>query len=183
MRKQETLRKIRELAENGGATAGERERARATLETLLEKYGLTEEDLLAEEKSIYTFPYHTTDEFVLLVQIVKMVLDDWQPKVLSPPKKHSRQQQVAFELSAAEACEIYFLYAEYRRELAEQQNAFLVAFLLKNDIGPASDPPGSEGCADCESSSRKHWQTIQIAAVLQKVKISRRAIESNGQER
>lgn len=71
MDKSALLKKIRALAERG--VGGEAENAEEILRRLMEKYGVSEDELDEEERRRHDFEYHGKEQETLLRQVVYKV--------------------------------------------------------------------------------------------------------------
>lgn len=168
------LRKILKLA-NEGVTAGERAAADAQLHRLLNRYGLTTDDLLVQERTAWVGEFEHAWERTLLLQIVGLVTNTRDVVF------RSRNNQLVFELTPVEASEIGFLFAEHRRELATQLDDFLAAYIMRNDLTVKIEDDGSE-----ENYSEETLLTMlrrqKLARSLDPAQLNRRALSGSADE-
>lgn len=127
------LKKIKELAERG--EAGEAQAAKAMLITLLQKHGLTLEDIQDEKTQKYTFRYAFADEKDLMLQCISKVADD--PK-LSYSYRRDRKKEFFVELTEWQYVEskdlIKFHLKQYRDKKKERMQSFFSAYLSRHAL-------------------------------------------------
>lgn len=127
------LRKILALAERG--ESGERIAAEHLLEELLDKHGLTLEDITPEpETRKCSFTYETTLERDLLIQIAVMVTDN----AAFSYGQARHENVVQLELTVAQQAEVITYFSVYRPALQRELHHTLVAFLQANEIFPTT---------------------------------------------
>jgi len=127
----EKLAAIKRLAEQG--VDGERENAVRMLETLLQKYGLTESDLLTiEETADVILKYSSLQEKKLAVQIVGFVKNTAAVKHWW----HKKEKCVIAECTPRQKAEIEELYAHYLKEWRDSFDDFMAGFITANDLIP-----------------------------------------------
>lgn len=69
---------LQKLVEQG--VGGEAENARRAIETIVNRYGLSLDEILADEKpEVHWWRYKTALEKELLLQCLGVVVDSWQP--------------------------------------------------------------------------------------------------------
>ena len=163
------LIRIMNLAERGAA--GEREAAAHLLHILMEKYGVTPEDLRSEETEYHRFE-HVCDplDHALFTQIAATVLNT-QTLAYKQIKGKSLRW---VKCTTAQAIEIRNQYEFYRKEfrlqLARQKRTFLSAFIQANDIYPED---GSEEIRDPYSfSDEEIARLLEIQAMAANIKRS-----------
>lgn len=163
----EKLRKVHALATEG--LDGERAAAQVTLDKLLDKYGLTLQDIVDEATTEYIFKYHTPLERRLLMQITVSVTQSRETVIWT----YKRKKQVGIELTRAEFAEIKFLFLEFVPIWREEQEAFLNAFCVKHDLLAPADE-NSEPLSDEQRAERIRW--AQMAAGLQDANLNRKRL-------
>lgn len=164
----EKLRKVHALATEG--LDGERAAAQVILDGLLDKYGLTLQDIADEARQEYVFKYHSSLERRLLLQIAVSVTQDGNTVIWS----YRQKKQVGIELTKAELIEIRFLHREFIPLWREEQKAFMNAFCVKHNLlAPATE--GQE-LSDEEVAERLRWS--QMAAGLQDANLKRKRLGS-----
>ena len=131
--KEALLRKIKALADRG--EGGERENAAALLEKLMNKYGISEEELNRERVQDYFFPYHQETERRLLIQIVYMVTGEGGFGCVGANTGYKRKK-VGATCTAAQKLEIEAYFAFYRAAMEKELEVFYSAFASKNGLYP-----------------------------------------------
>lgn len=121
----ELARKLNELAKRG--IDGEKETAERKLAELMEKHGISLEDIEAETTTDVQFYYASALEQRLLLQIAASV-------GVTSYGENTRTRNVWLTLTASQRIEVEFKYDIYRRALKEELEIFLRAFIHKNDI-------------------------------------------------
>lgn len=134
---QAKLRKLQALAERG--EGGEKANAQRMLEKMLERHGLTVNDLDDERREVRWFPAANLFERRLAAQIMAKVCNTDDPGVYRNKRK---AKQVGVEVTPAEAVEFEIHYDTLRKALAkhfdEAFSAFVQANRLFSDL-PAPD--------------------------------------------
>jgi Protein of unknown function (DUF2786). len=130
------LRKILALAEGG--IEGERENAKAHLETLLRHHGLSIADLTSPELAevtFYEFAVEGLFEERLVRQIVAAVTDQVEVKTFLRTGKRGLR---AYRLTAAQCAEVTLIYEVTRRALARELECTYKAFVQVNELYPST---------------------------------------------
>ena len=128
--KEELLMKLKALAERG--ESGERENAERMLASLMDKYGITEEQLDAEKPDFHWYAYSNIYEKRLANQVFFKVTGDGHNSYVSKAFK-GRQGCLC---TVAQSIEIEALYGFYRRKLKEDMELLYVAFIQCNEVFP-----------------------------------------------
>lgn len=136
-RQRDLLRKVRALAEQGAP--GEREAAQARLEALIEKYGLTEDELFDDEEKLvcHTFLYKGTYERQLLSQIARKICPE--RKAWRYTRGKGSQTEAYIDCTKAEGIQVGIEFDFYKAVWAEELGCFFEAFIQKHalfDIRP-----------------------------------------------
>jgi len=135
------LKKVKELADRG--EAGEALAAKAKLFELLQKHGLSIEDIEDDIKKSYTFRYAFTDEKRVMLQCISKVIDD--PK-MSYTFRRDRRKEFSVELTEWQYIEsmdlIKFHLKQYREEKKRKMRALFSAYLNRHDLFAESSEPG-----------------------------------------
>jgi len=137
----EKLKKVKELADRG--EAGEALAAKALLFKLLEKHGLTLEDIEDEVKHQYLFKYAFAREKSVMLQCIAKVVDD--PALRYSYRKDKRKEfwVEMTEWQYVEAKDmIEFHIKQFRRDLELKMDAFLSAYINKHNLFAESTEPG-----------------------------------------
>lgn len=156
----ELARKLRALAEKG--VGGERVNAEQQLRNLMEKHGITIDDLEAEEKKYHVFevPRHHRKLFdqiaytILGLGFMRAELKD-------------NEGQLAVETTAAKAVEIDSKFQFYMRAWEEELEVFFIAFVKKNALYIESEAPTSARDLSLEEI-RKHLEAELVAQGIKK---------------
>lgn len=126
------LKKLKALAERG--VGGEKETAIRLYNELMEKYQIEEAEVLEDLLTVHWFNYSNELEEKLLIRIFY--------KVTGSSSYHhyigkiSRRKKRGCECTEVEAVEIRLLFDFYKRELKEELEVFMIAFLNGNHIYP-----------------------------------------------
>ena len=123
---QSWLRGVLALARGG--VAGEKTAARERLDALLEKYDLTEADLLEDELIEVEISYEHEAERLLIILITAKVARKIDG--LTNP----RMKVAMFNATRIQAIEIQSMYDIYKARLWEDFNIFQTAFFGKNEL-------------------------------------------------
>lgn len=126
------LKKIRALAERG--VGGEADNAEEILRRLMEKYGVSEDELDEEERRRHDFEYHGKEQEKLLRQVVYKVTGDYAYNLVYRASGRRVKTQLGADCTAAEKVEIEFLFDFYSRLWERERKAFLEAFIQKHRI-------------------------------------------------
>lgn len=132
MDKAALLKKIRALAERG--VGGEAENAEEILRRLMEKYGVSEDELDEEERRRHDFEYHGKEQETLLRQVVYKVTGGYAYNLVYRASGRRVKTRLGADCTAAEKVEIEFLFDFYTRLWERERAAFLSAFIQKHRI-------------------------------------------------
>lgn len=126
------LKKIRALAERG--VGGEADNAEEILRRLMEKYGVSEDELDEEERRRHDFEYHGKEQEKLLRQVVFKVTGGYAYNLVYNATGRKVKTKLGADCTAAEKVEIEFLFDFYTRLWERERAAFLSAFIQKHRI-------------------------------------------------
>ena len=126
------LKKIRALAERG--VGGEADNAEEILRRLMEKYGVSEDELDEEERRRHDFEYHGKEQEKLLRQVVFKVTGGYAYNLVYNVTGRKVKTKLGADCTAAEKVEIEFLFDFYTRLWERERAAFLSAFIQKHRI-------------------------------------------------
>lgn len=132
MDKAALLKKIRALAERG--VGGEAENAEEILRRLMEKYGVSEDELDEAERRRHDFEYHGKEQETLLRQVVYKVTGGYAYNLVYRASGRRVKTRLGADCTAAEKVEIEFLFDFYTRLWERERAAFLSAFIQKHRI-------------------------------------------------
>lgn len=132
MDKAALLKKIRALAERG--VGGEADNAEEILRRLMEKYGVSEDELDEEERRRHDFEYHGKEQEKLLRQVVYKVTGGYAYSLVYRASGRKVKTRLGADCTAAEKVEIEFLFDFYTRLWERERDAFLSAFIQKHRI-------------------------------------------------
>lgn len=132
MDKAALLKKIRALAERG--VGGEADNAEEILRRLMEKYGVSEDELDEEERRRHDFEYHGKEQEKLLRQVVYKVTGGYAYNLVYRASGRKVKTRLGADCTAAEKVEIEFLFDFYTRLWEQERDAFLSAFIQKHRI-------------------------------------------------
>lgn len=132
MDKAALLKKIRALAERG--VGGEADNAEEILRRLMEKYGVSEDELDEEERRRHDFEYHGKEQEKLLRQVIFKVTGGYAYNLVYNATGRKVKTRLGADCTAAEKVEIEFLFDFYTRLWERERAAFLSAFIQKHRI-------------------------------------------------
>lgn len=132
MDKAALLKKIRALAERG--VGGEADNAEEILRRLMEKYGVSEDELDEEERRRHDFEYLGKEQEKLLRQVVYKVTGGYAYNLVYRASGRKVKTRLGADCTAAEKVEIEFLFDFYTRLWERERDAFLSAFIQKHRI-------------------------------------------------
>lgn len=132
MDKAALLKKIRALAERG--VGGEADNAEEILRRLMEKYGVSEDELDEEERRRHDFEYHGKEQEKLLRQVVYKVTGGYAYNLVYRASGRKVKTRLGADCTAAEKVEIESLFDFYTRLWERERDAFLSAFIQKHRI-------------------------------------------------
>ena len=132
MDKAALLKKIRALAERG--VGGEADNAEEILRRLIEKYGVSEDELYEVERRRHDFEYHGKEQETLLRQVVYKVTGGYAYNLVYRASGRRVKTRLGADCTAAEKVEIEFLFDFYTRLWERERAAFISAFIQKHRI-------------------------------------------------
>ncbi len=132
MDKAALLKKIRALAERGVGLSADN--AEEILRRLMEKYGVSEDELNEEERRRHDFEYHGKEQEKLLRQVVFKVTGGYAYNLVYNATGRKVKTKLGADCTAAEKVEIEFLFDFYTRLWERERAAFLSAFIQKHRI-------------------------------------------------
>lgn len=158
----EKLEKVRTLAERG--VGGEKESAERTLAELMERYGITEEDLEDTRASTHWIRYKTEWERKLLHQLAYMHLGTGHSFGCVGRYTNRPRKEVGVDCTPAKYIEIEADFAFYSEAMREEMELFYEAFLQKNHLFPppelAREPTEEEELAGMDLTRAAKLQSI-----------------------
>jgi hypothetical protein len=138
-----TLKKIKAVAD-GTNFECERESAFNKLRDLMERHGISEQELSDDALTICEFKYKGKREYLLLQQIFFKVLDTHNLKIYKYHKGGQKvRSTVGVDCTAAQSIEIRFLFDFYRDLYHREEQSFYIAFINKHKL--FGSPDGTEG--------------------------------------
>lgn len=150
------LRKLLALADRG--EGGEKDNARRMLDKMLERHGLTIDDLVDERREIRWFPLVHKYDRQLANQILAKVCDTHYPTTW---RNKERPKQIGVEVTPAEAIEFELHYETLRKALIEHFDIAYAAFVQANRIYPSTRSDDSD-----ESLSERDMQVVVMASAI-----------------
>lgn len=147
----ERLNKIKALADRG--VGGERENAEALLSRLLEKYNVSEEELILDTPSEHEFRFWGHYGADLFNQVVYSIVPESQIMRYRYKKNcHTR----FVKCTEAEAIQIKETFEFYRNHLDEGFKNYYTAFIMREEIFP-ENPPEDDNAnhADISQDARR----------------------------
>lgn len=168
------LEKLLRLAERG--IGGERQNARALLNSALKQHGLAEEDIRGERIERRAFSFRGAMEKKLLLQIIATVLGYKQPVWSNPAAKG----YLMVETTAAIAVEIEVLLDAHRKHLRKELEVFFTAYIHRQDLFPAGEPSRLESELSPEELMRARKAALMCSGI-ERVTIRRQLRGSAGE--
>lgn len=156
MDKAALLKKIRALAERG--VGGEADNAEEILRRLMEKYGVSEDELDEEERRRHDFEYHGKEQEKLLRQVVYKVTGGYAYNLVYRASGRKVKTRLGADCTAAEKVEIEFLFDFYTRLWERERDAFLSAFIQKHRIFTIRD--------DIEPQEASREELLKMQALM-----------------
>jgi hypothetical protein len=150
------LKKIRALAERG--VGGEADNAEEILRRLMEKYGVSEDELDEEERRRHDFEYHGKEQEKLLRQVVYKVTGGYAYNLVYRASGRKVKTRLGADCTAAEKVEIEFLFDFYTRLWERERDAFLSAFIQKHRIFTIRD--------DIEPQEASREELLKMQALM-----------------
>lgn len=174
------IEKVRRLAKEG--VDGEKQSAQLLLDSLMKRYGLTEEDFENEEKPTY---HYIKLEGAFAIKLFCQIcgLQNREIKVWNTESKGiktmfrklaqldepTKGKNTMIECTNSEFVEIMAKYEIYQRSLDEHAKAFFYSFLLKNNLLAPSD--GKNGKEPTEEEVKMVERAIGMAAGVEQVQV------------
>jgi hypothetical protein len=125
----ELAKKLKALSDRG--VGGEKYNAEQQLKRLMNKHGLTVEDIEGEKKEFHYFKV-PTDGSRLFGQVASTVLG----KGFDLLRDRRKQKYLVIETTASDAIEIESKFDFYYNAFAKELDVFYSAFLVANDLYP-----------------------------------------------
>ncbi len=144
------LQKIKALVERG--IAGEKDTAEQFLLRLMEKYDITQEELLEEKVELQCFRYQDELQLRLLIQIIYMVMGDVSIY------KVKRKKLVGVYCTPYEHLEIEANYVFFMNAIKQELEIFYTAFCQINRLFPPKEKSREKAPGD--KISRKELMKI-----------------------
>lgn len=132
MDKNGLLLKIKALAERG--VGGEADNAEALLARLMDKYGVSDEELEEMHRTRSDFEFHGQEQKKILRQIIYRVTSGYAYELRYTNSGRKVKTQLGAECTPAEKVEIEYLFDFYKRLWEREKTAFLEAFIQKHKL-------------------------------------------------
>jgi hypothetical protein len=127
------LKKITQMAELG--MPGERDNAARILKGILKKYGLSKEDIIDNDRKLYSFSTRNKRERLILANIVCMVLNKTE---VIEHKVNGARARCGYELNKLEHTEVLELFNLYirsfRNQIKQMLDDYTDAFIHRNEL-------------------------------------------------
>lgn len=146
----EKLKKLQALAEKG--FGGEKETARKKLAQLMEKYGVTAEDLSDDIIGAYDFRYGNPFEKRLLLQIFYKV--NYQREVMKYTYGKGKKSLLIFRATKEEAIQAELEYDFYRQLWDEEASFLMDCFIQKHRLFRTDPDAPTEEVDDKDMATR-----------------------------
>ena len=152
MNKQDILNrfiKIKALADSG--VGGERDNAQRILDELMQRFGITEEDLASESEDLHFFtisdPSTKSYDWKLLSQLAMLINPDFKIMPINREIRKmlrfhpgSRLCNIVMTCTRAQFVELTAKYTIYRKGWEENLETFFYAFLQRNGLLAKANP-------------------------------------------
>ncbi|MBR5091268.1 MAG: hypothetical protein IK093_17725 [Ruminiclostridium sp.] len=127
------LKKIYALAMQG--VDGEKEAAQKLLYELMEKYSVSFEELMEEERiDTFEFRYKTDEENKILLQVIVKVMDTAEYISQYLGKNNKPLKYYVVDCTLSEKVEIEFLFDFYKRLFQKEKELLIEAFIQKHAL-------------------------------------------------
>lgn len=172
----EKLMKTKALAERG--VGGERENAERILAAMLQKYGISLDDLESEEETTHWLTFKTDLERRLLHQLAYKYCGSGHAYGCVGKYTNRPRKKVGIDCTNAIYIEIEADFDMYRRALEEDLEIFYSAFIAKNNIYP---PPELAGDLD-DDGDVDYERQMKVAAMAKGIerRTRNKALPSGG---
>ena len=141
-----TLRKIKSLAD-GTPFEFEKESALQHLQMLMEKHGISENDLNDEAVTTRKFFYKSKRERSILIQIMEKVFAGKYKTYFYQRRGHTLQI-VGVDCTASQKIEVDFLYSFYKALYRKEEKLFFTGFIHKHSLFRPTNPDEEAGSMD-----------------------------------
>lgn len=183
------IRKVYELANRG--EGGERESAKARLDELIKKYGITLEELDSEAETTHFYHLHGNRNHELFTQVAAtrgctrfVFIGPQDNNKLSKKLKdmtsygRPRGANVVFVCSPLKFIEITTAYEVYQNSFDEHYEAFFYAFLAENDLFYGE----SDGSREITDKERKMLGRAQMMMLgIERAEVHRQLKQGDNQ--
>ena len=177
----EKIKKIKALADRGDR--GEKESAKALLEKLMQKHGITEADLEVERVETAWFTYHDELERRILGQVIYTVTGK-NPFGCVGGASGRKRKKLGIDCTAAQRLEIEFNYKFFYGAAKKEFEVFLYAFYRKNDLFPEKSEVPLKALEEMTPEEKEEMIRVSIMAEGMKRHTPHKAIgDGGGKER
>lgn len=153
------IKKLYALAMRG--VGGEKENAERMMNQLLDREGLSIEDIISEKRIRYGWSYKTSHDRSIIVQVLYRVQDDRGDDAKVWSSKYPRCR-VSAKLTKAEYMladmMIVFHRSQWRKERLRTLEALEIAYLNKHNL--LSEPSEDDPIPDVTPESLEKWSRI-----------------------
>lgn len=129
------LKKLKALADDTRGNENERAEAQNRLRRLMEKHGITEEDLEIEVRKKRNFYFKDDWEHKLICQTIYKLFPE-----MDIYRTQGKKNWIWAEMTDAEYIEFEMHYCAYKASFQKEFDIFYYAFLSKNRIFPDKPP-------------------------------------------
>lgn len=150
------LGRVKALADRG--VDGERENAEALLNRLMQKYGISEDDIEDVSERNYFIRYHNLWERKLIVQIAYKHLGSGHCCGTVGTYSGRPHKKICVSCTPAQYIEIEADFEFYKTAWEEELAVFYSAFISKNDIFP---PPELASTDDAEEIDLERLEKVK----------------------
>lgn len=166
MNKLELIKKLKALADDTRGNQNERESAEKQLQNLMDKYGITDEDLDIQEEKYREFYFVEEWEHKLICQTIYKLFPN-KPVY----KQRGKKRYIYAYMTDAEKIEFEIYYPAYKESFKKEFDLFYYAFLSKNRIFPEKPPENNEAANADDKFSR--GDMIRIGMMAQGIESTR----------
>ena len=155
----EKLRKLLALAQQG--VGGEKENAQSRLEAMMEKHGVTIDEIAEESRTMQWFkPERGVFEKRLMLQVIGAVCGN-----ISTWRCAGKRGQIGIQVTKSEQLEINLRYDAYVAAMKKEMSICYSAFVQTNKIFHADAPRADESEVDMEEIKRIALEMMRMTRV------------------
>lgn len=168
MKAEEVMKKLKAIADDTRGNDNERAVAQNQLKRLMEKHGITEEDLEFEVKRRHDFYFKESWEHSLICQTLYKVCGD-----IPIYRTAGKKNWIWTELTDAEYLEFELHYCTYKASFKKELDLFYLGFISKNDIYPPKEKARPDDGSPSQYSRGDRMRAAMMAQGIERAQIRR----------